>query len=89
MVYDSILYSGPYVEIKMRSGEMDGYDAIFLSPHKFPGGPGSPGILMMNKALYHLGSSPPSTCGGGTVDFVNCFTEKVRAFFVFTNFTLT
>ena len=62
----------------MRSGEMDGYDAIFLSPHKFPGGPGSPGILMMNKALYHLGSSPPSTCGGGTVDFVNCFTEKVN-----------
>ncbi|XP_021713517.1 uncharacterized protein LOC110681688 [Chenopodium quinoa] len=68
--------SGPYVEIKMRSGETDGYDAIFLSPHKFLGGPGSPGILMMNKALYYLGSSPPSTCGGGTVDFVNCFTEE-------------
>ncbi|KAL2906783.1 putative cysteine desulfurase [Bienertia sinuspersici] len=68
--------SGPYVDIKMRSGEIDGYDAIFLSPHKFLGGPGSPGILMMNKALYHLGSSPPSTCGGGTVDFVNCFSEK-------------
>uniref|UniRef100_A0A803NC97 Aminotransferase class V domain-containing protein n=1 Tax=Chenopodium quinoa TaxID=63459 RepID=A0A803NC97_CHEQI len=56
--------------------ETDGYDAIFLSPHKFLGGPGTPGILMMNKALYYLGSSPPSTCGGGTVDFVNCFTEE-------------
>ncbi|KAL1823635.1 hypothetical protein ACET3Z_010413 [Daucus carota] len=67
--------SGPYVEIKMRSGEMDGYDALFLSPHKFVGGPGSPGILMLNKALYRLKSSPPSTCGGGTVKFVNCFSE--------------
>ncbi|KDP42628.1 hypothetical protein JCGZ_24402 [Jatropha curcas] len=39
--------NGPYTEIDMRSGEMDGYDAIFLSPHKFLGGPGSPGILLM------------------------------------------
>lgn len=61
----------------MRSGEMDGYDALFLSPHKFVGGPGSPGILMLNKALYWLKSSPPSTCGGGTVKFVNCFSETV------------
>ncbi|KAF7128933.1 hypothetical protein RHSIM_Rhsim10G0135800 [Rhododendron simsii] len=68
--------SGPYVEINMRSGEIDGYDAVFLSPHKFLGGPGSPGILLMNKSLYQLRSSPPSTCGGGTVDFVNCFNEK-------------
>ncbi|OMO57146.1 Aminotransferase, class V/Cysteine desulfurase [Corchorus capsularis] len=68
--------SGPYVEIDMRSGEMDGYDAIFLSPHKFLGGPGSPGILLMSKALYQLGSSPPSTCGGGTVNYVNGFNEK-------------
>ncbi|OMO56267.1 Aminotransferase, class V/Cysteine desulfurase [Corchorus olitorius] len=68
--------SGPYVEIDMRSGEMDGYDAIFLSPHKFLGGPGSPGILLMSKALYQLGSSPPSTCGGGTVNYVNGFNER-------------
>ncbi|GMI98083.1 hypothetical protein HRI_003477600 [Hibiscus trionum] len=68
--------SGPYVKIEMRSGEMDGYDGIFLSPHKFIGGPGSPGILLMSKALYQLGSSPPSTCGGGTVDYVNGFNEQ-------------
>ncbi|KAI3665084.1 hypothetical protein L6452_43702 [Arctium lappa] len=68
--------SGPYVEIDMRSGAIDGYDAIALSPHKFLGGPGSPGILLMNKALYNLNDSPPSTCGGGTVNFVNCFHEK-------------
>lgn len=76
--------SGPYVEIDMRSGEFDGYDAIFLSPHKFLGGPGSPGILLMNKALYQLGASPPSTCGGGTVNYVNGFNEKViKLCFVF------
>ncbi|KAJ6413747.1 hypothetical protein OIU84_006538 [Salix udensis] len=68
--------SGPYVKIDMRCGEIDGYDAVFLSPHKFIGGPGTPGILLMSKALYQLGSSAPSTCGGGTVDFVNGFAEK-------------
>ena len=70
--------SGPYVQIDMRSGEIDGYDAIFLSTHKFLGGPGSPGILLMNKSLYKLKSSPPSTCGGGTVNYVNGFSEKVN-----------
>ncbi|KAI6691885.1 hypothetical protein NL676_019595 [Syzygium grande] len=68
--------SAPYAEIDMRSGEVDGYDAIFLSVHKFLGGPGSPGILLMSKVLYQLGSSPPSTCGGGIVDYVNGFNEK-------------
>lgn len=63
----------------MRSGEIDGYDGIFLSPHKFVGGPGSPGILLMSKALYQLRSFPPSTCGGGTVDYVNGFSEEVSS----------
>ena len=71
-------FSGPYVEIDMRSGEMDGYDAIFLSPHKFLGGPGTPGIVLMSKALYQLSSSAPSTCGGGTVAYVNGLGEKVQ-----------
>ncbi|CAK8578979.1 unnamed protein product [Lathyrus sativus] len=68
--------SGPYEEIEMRSGKIDGYDAVFISPHKFLGGPDSPGVLLMNKALYHLRSAPPSTCGGGTVNYVNGFNEK-------------
>ncbi|KAJ4766380.1 hypothetical protein LUZ62_076755 [Rhynchospora pubera] len=68
--------SGPYVEIDMRSGDIEGYDAVFLSPHKFVGGPGTPGILLMNKSLYQLGSSAPSSCGGGTVAYVNNFDEK-------------
>ncbi|XP_062202935.1 uncharacterized protein LOC133905214 [Phragmites australis] len=68
--------SGPYVKIDMKSGEIDGYDAVFLSPHKFVGGPGTPGILVLNKALYRLKSQPPSTCGGGTVAYVNGFNEE-------------
>ncbi|KAI5014422.1 hypothetical protein ZWY2020_055812 [Hordeum vulgare] len=68
--------SGPYVKIDMKSGEVDGYDAVFLSPHKFVGGPGTPGILLMNKSLYRLNSQPPSTCGGGTVAYVNGFNEE-------------
>nr|XP_043621918.1 probable cysteine desulfurase [Erigeron canadensis] len=68
--------SGPYVEIDMRSGAIDGYDAIILSPHKFLGGPGSPRILLMNKILYQLKNAPPSTCGGGTVNYVNYFDEQ-------------
>ncbi|KAI3691184.1 hypothetical protein L2E82_49403 [Cichorium intybus] len=68
--------SAPYVEIDMRSGAIDGYDAITLGPHKFLGGPGSPGVLLMSKTLYKLKDSPPSTCGGGTVNYVNFFDEK-------------
>ncbi|KAK9109355.1 hypothetical protein Sjap_017415 [Stephania japonica] len=68
--------SGPYVKIDFRSGAIDGYDAVFLSTHKFVGGPGAPGILLMNKALYKLRSAPPSTCGGGTVCYVNGFNKK-------------
>ncbi|GJN13594.1 hypothetical protein PR202_gb00315 [Eleusine coracana subsp. coracana] len=68
--------SGPYVKIDMKSGEIDGYDAVFLSPHKFVGGPGTPGILLMNKGLYRLNSQPPSLCGGGTVAYVNGFSEE-------------
>ncbi|KAJ7517949.1 hypothetical protein O6H91_21G047700 [Diphasiastrum complanatum] len=67
---------GPYVQIDMRVGDIEGYDAVVLSPHKFLGGPGSPGILLLSKRLYILNDKPPSTCGGGAVEFVNAFSEK-------------
>eukprot|EP01018_Ginkgo_biloba_P007479 Gb_00368 [translate_table: standard] len=70
--------TGPYTQIDMRSGEIEGYDAVFLSPHKFVGGPGTPGILLVSKNLYLLQNQPPSTCGGGTVCFVNGFSDKCR-----------
>ncbi|MFT5481451.1 MAG: selenocysteine lyase/cysteine desulfurase [Halieaceae bacterium] len=43
-------------------------DAIFLSPHKFVGGPGTPGVLIVKKRL--LNNSVPSVPGGGTVMYV-------------------
>ncbi len=61
--------SGPYVKIDMRPGKTDGYDAVFLSPHKFVGGPGTPGLLCFQDHLYHL--NVPSTAGGGTVRYVS------------------
>jgi selenocysteine lyase/cysteine desulfurase len=66
--------SGPYVGIDMNPGpDPDGgdpsLDAIFLSPHKFIGGPGTPGILVFNDRLYAR-DLPPTVAGGGTVDYV-------------------
>lgn len=61
--------SGPYVKIDMKPGQADGYDAVFLSPHKFVGGPGTPGLLCFQDHLYHL--NVPSTAGGGTVRYVS------------------
>ncbi|KAF8678568.1 hypothetical protein HU200_046184 [Digitaria exilis] len=69
--------SAPYVRIDMRSGEDDGYDAVFLSPHKFLGGPGSPGVLAMASRLYGLRRTAPSTSGGGTVLYVSAYGDAV------------
>ncbi|KAJ7565533.1 hypothetical protein O6H91_02G064300 [Diphasiastrum complanatum] len=71
---------GSHMQIDIRAGQSDGYDAVVLSPHKFIGGPGSPGILLLNKQLYLLQGSPPSTCGGGTVDYVNNISYKDTLF---------
>jgi len=66
--------SAPYVEIDMNppAGKYAGnasLDAIFMSPHKFLGGPGSAGVLVFNERLYHS-ELPPSVSAGGTVDYV-------------------
>jgi selenocysteine lyase/cysteine desulfurase len=64
--------SAPYVGIDMRSaaeGNLDYKDAIFISPHKFIGGPGTPGVLVVRKDL--LSNRVPSVPGGGTVTYVN------------------
>ena len=44
-------------------------DAVFISPHKFPGGPGTPGILVVKKSL--LRNHVPHVPGGGTVFYVS------------------
>lgn len=63
--------SGPYVEIDMHPADKpEGYlDGLFFSPHKFLGGPGSPGILVFSRALYK--NEVPDQPGGGTVSWTN------------------
>ncbi|HUX58207.1 MAG TPA: aminotransferase class V-fold PLP-dependent enzyme [Bacteroidales bacterium] len=62
--------SAPYVDINMHpSDNMEQLDAIFFSPHKFLGGPGSAGVLVFNKVLYK--NNIPDSPGGGTVKWTN------------------
>jgi selenocysteine lyase/cysteine desulfurase len=62
--------SAPYVEIDMHPKRKKGdLDAIFFSPHKFLGGPGSAGVLVFNRSLYK--NAIPDNPGGGTVDWTN------------------
>lgn len=63
--------AAPYVPIDMgdpASGPAY-LDAVFLSPHKFIGGPGTPGVLAVRRALVH--NRVPTVPGGGTVAYVN------------------
>ncbi len=62
--------SAPYVEMNMHPKDEEAYlDAIFFSPHKFLGGPGSSGVLIFNKKLYK--NMVPDNPGGGTVNYTN------------------
>lgn len=66
--------AGPYVPIDMNppggtSRDPAAKDAIFLSPHKFVGGPGTPGVLVVKRRL--LVNRVPAVPGGGTVAYVS------------------
>lgn len=67
--------SAPYINIDMRpeGKPLQRLDAIYFSPHKFLGGPGSTGILIFDSALYQ--NSVPDDPGGGTVDWTNPWGE--------------
>eukprot|EP01006_Ploeotia_vitrea_P035245 TRINITY_DN65849_c6_g1_i1.p1 TRINITY_DN65849_c6_g1~~TRINITY_DN65849_c6_g1_i1.p1 ORF type:complete len:949 (-),score=442.28 TRINITY_DN65849_c6_g1_i1:103-2949(-) len=52
-------------------------DAVFISPHKFPGGPGTPGVLVAKKKVFT--NTVPGTPGGGTVRFVSPCCETYLA----------
>lgn len=68
--------SAPYINIDMHPGdEIEALDAIFFSPHKFLGGPGSSGVLIFNKAMYHRNA--PDHPGGGTVEWTNPWGEHM------------
>jgi selenocysteine lyase/cysteine desulfurase len=49
--------------------ELVAKDAVVLSPHKFIGGPGTPGVLVVKRAL--LQNRVPTVPGGGTVSYVS------------------
>jgi len=65
--------AAPYVKIEMNApaggDAADAKDALFISPHKFIGGPGTPGVMMVKRAL--LTNRVPSVPGGGTVSYVS------------------
>lgn len=66
--------SAPYVPINMHPPEEDDFlDAIYFSPHKFLGGPGTPGVLIFNKRLYN--NKIPDHPGGGTIMYSNPWKE--------------
>lgn len=66
--------SAPYLDIDMHPDDpMEKLDAIFFSPHKFLGGPGSSGVMVFDSALYTR--KVPDNPGGGTVDWTNPWGE--------------
>lgn len=66
--------AAPYTNIDMHPDLEDAdLDAIFFSPHKFLGGPGSSGVIIFNKDLYNR--KVPVNPGGGTVDWTNPWGE--------------
>ena len=66
--------AAPYVEINMHpKNRLESLDAIYFSPHKFLGGPGTPGILIFSSKLYQ--NQIPDRPGGGTVLWTNPWGE--------------
>ena len=66
--------SAPYVTMNMHpSDPLQKLDAVYFSPHKFLGGPGSSGVLIFDSSLYQ--SEIPDDPGGGTVDWTNPWGE--------------
>lgn len=74
--------AAPYVDIRMRAVEgapLSYKDAVFISPHKFIGGPSTPGVLVARRGLF--ANRVPDVPGGGTVAYVNdddhCYLDDV------------
>jgi selenocysteine lyase/cysteine desulfurase len=63
---------GPHLPVSVAGlpGRPQSYqDAVVLSPHKFVGGPGTPGVLVAHRDL--LRDRAPTVPGGGTVSYVH------------------
>ncbi|MEO9103978.1 MAG: aminotransferase class V-fold PLP-dependent enzyme [Terrimesophilobacter sp.] len=69
--------AAPYIDVEVNriGGEpIERKDAIFISPHKFIGGPGTPGVLIVDRALMR--NAIPHVVGGGSVSYVNENTHR-------------
>lgn len=75
LVFFDFAAIAPYVKININQSPETSFDAVFFSPHKFLGGPGTTGVLVFHERIYpkHL---PPTLSGGGTVDFVNMHEQE-------------
>lgn len=64
-------YAGgaPYMRIDVAGDAGARIDAVVLSPHKFIGGPGASGVLILRRQA--VVASRPTSPGGGTVRFVS------------------
>ncbi|MFD2573078.1 aminotransferase class V-fold PLP-dependent enzyme [Spirosoma soli] len=60
--------AAPYTKINMNPGTILNKDGVFISAHKFVGGPSTPGILVVKKHLFN--TRVPTMPSGGTVHFV-------------------
>lgn len=75
MVFFDWAAVGPYVDIDLSAKcnfdqNQPLIDGAFISPHKFIGGCGTSGLLIVSNALYRQFACFPTHGGGGTVDFV-------------------
>jgi selenocysteine lyase/cysteine desulfurase len=61
--------AGPYLQIDMNPTADASKDAVFISTHKFIGGPGTPGVMIAKRHLFR--NTVPSVPGGGTVVWVS------------------
>jgi len=67
--------AAPYLAIEMNPAETGAHkDAVFLSPHKFIGGPGTPGVLVAKKSLFQ--NTVPTVPAGGTVAYVSASEQR-------------
>ncbi|MEO8702708.1 MAG: aminotransferase class V-fold PLP-dependent enzyme [Kofleriaceae bacterium] len=66
MAFFDFAAAAPYIPIDLHPEDNPAFqkDAIFLSVHKFTGGPQSPGLLVANQLVFGRAPAEP---GGGTV----------------------
>jgi selenocysteine lyase/cysteine desulfurase len=72
--------AGPHLQIRMRPDvgrPLAGKDVVFLSPHKLPGGPGTPGVLVLRRDL--VTNPVPTVPGGGTITYVHATDQHYLA----------